>query len=163
MLDYYKILEVSQNATKDEIKKKFRKLANIYHPDKNQNSQKATEYFKVVLNAYEVLHNEVKRKDYDIRYNNFYKPKISNDNETVNQPENKTKDLKKSHSNKNIIVFLLIILAIFYYINSIKDNKIKEETQNKLDNREAEAIDSNDLDTIYNTKQERPNSGEIKF
>ena len=65
MADYYSILGVSKNATGDEIKKAFRKLAVKYHPDKNQGKKDAEEKFKQINEAYEVLSDEEKRKKYD--------------------------------------------------------------------------------------------------
>lgn len=62
--DYYKILELSKNATDDDIKKAYRKLALKYHPDKN-NSPGAEESFKEVAEAYEVLSDKKKREVYD--------------------------------------------------------------------------------------------------
>lgn len=63
--DYYKILEVDKNATQDEIKKSFRKLAIKYHPDKNPNNEQAEEKFKLINEANEVLSDPEKRKKYD--------------------------------------------------------------------------------------------------
>ncbi len=63
--DYYKILGVSKNATQDEIKKAYRKLAVKYHPDKNQGDKAAEEKFKEISEAYEVLGDPEKRKKYD--------------------------------------------------------------------------------------------------
>jgi curved DNA-binding protein len=63
--DYYKILGVSKNATQDEIKKVFRKLAIKYHPDKNPGDKKAEEKFKEINEANEVLGDAEKRKKYD--------------------------------------------------------------------------------------------------
>ncbi|MBK0404334.1 J domain-containing protein [Adhaeribacter sp. BT258] len=63
--DYYKILEVSKTATKDEIRKSYKKLARKYHPDVNPNNKEAEEKFKAVSEAYEVLSDEEKRKKYD--------------------------------------------------------------------------------------------------
>ena len=63
--DYYKILGVDKNATTDEIKKAYRKLAKQYHPDKNQGSKAAEEKFKEVNEANEILSNAEKRKRYD--------------------------------------------------------------------------------------------------
>lgn len=62
--DYYKILGVSKEATQDEIKKAYRKLAVKYHPDKNPDSKEA-EKFKDIGEAYEVLKDPEKRKRYD--------------------------------------------------------------------------------------------------
>jgi curved DNA-binding protein len=63
--DYYKSLGVGKNATQDEIKKAFRKLAIQYHPDKNQGNKIAEEKFKEISEANEVLSDPEKRKKYD--------------------------------------------------------------------------------------------------
>lgn len=63
--DYYEILGVSKTASKDEIKKAYRKLALKYHPDKNPDNKEAEEKFKEASEAYEVLSNEQKRQKYD--------------------------------------------------------------------------------------------------
>lgn len=63
--DYYKILGVSQDATQEEIKKAYRKLAMKYHPDKNPDDKQAEEMFKKASEAYQVLSDPEKRKRYD--------------------------------------------------------------------------------------------------
>ena len=63
--DYYKILGVDKSASQDEIKKAFRKLANKYHPDKNPGNKEAEEKFKEATEAYEVLSDADKRRNYD--------------------------------------------------------------------------------------------------
>ncbi len=65
MPSYYEILEVSQGATPEEIKKSFRKLALKYHPDRNRNSDESKQKFMRLVEAYEVLSNEQSRKKYD--------------------------------------------------------------------------------------------------
>jgi len=64
--DYYKLLGVNKNASKEEIKKAFRKLAMKYHPDKNKDNKEAAEKFKKINEAYAVLSNDEKRKQYDM-------------------------------------------------------------------------------------------------
>lgn len=59
--DYYKILGIARNATKDEIKKAYRKLAHQYHPDKGGDEQK----FKELNEAYQILSDDRKRSQYD--------------------------------------------------------------------------------------------------
>ena len=63
--DYYEVLGVSKTATKDEIKKAYRKLAIKYHPDKNQGDASAEEKFKEATEAYDVLSDDKKRSAYD--------------------------------------------------------------------------------------------------
>lgn len=63
--DYYKILGVERNASAEEIKKTFRKLAMKYHPDRNKDNKEAEEKFKEINEAYEVLSDPKKRERYD--------------------------------------------------------------------------------------------------
>jgi molecular chaperone DnaJ len=63
--DYYKTLAVAKGASPDEIKKSYRKLARKYHPDANEGNPKAEERFKEVSEAYSVLSDEKRRKEYD--------------------------------------------------------------------------------------------------
>ena len=64
--DYYKILEISRDASSEDIKKAYRKLSMIHHPDKNNNSEESTIKFKLLASAYEILGNPDKKKLYDM-------------------------------------------------------------------------------------------------
>ena len=63
--EYYKILAVSSNASQAEVKKAYYNLAKKYHPDRNPGDPKAEALFQKVAEAYEVLGDDVKRKEYD--------------------------------------------------------------------------------------------------
>ncbi len=89
MESYYDILGVSPNATLDEIKRAYRKLAFLYHPDKNPGDRVAEQKFKKINEAYSILSEENERKKYDAKlfekrnnFNNF------NYNNTYNNTSN---------------------------------------------------------------------------
>lgn len=63
--DYYEVLGVDKQASEDEIKKAYRKIAIKYHPDRNPGDKEAEEKFKEAAEAYEVLHDAQKRQQYD--------------------------------------------------------------------------------------------------
>lgn len=63
--DYYEVLGVSKDASEDEIKKAYRKIAIKYHPDRNPGDKEAEEKFKEAAEAYNVLHDSQKRQQYD--------------------------------------------------------------------------------------------------
>src|SRR5438132_10887258 len=63
--DYYETLGVKRNASEEEIKKSYRKLARQYHPDRNPGDKQAETHFKEVQDAYDVLSDKAKRAQYD--------------------------------------------------------------------------------------------------
>lgn len=63
--DYYEVLGVDKNASEEEIKKAYRKIAIKYHPDRNPGDKEAEEKFKEAAEAYDVLHDAQKRQQYD--------------------------------------------------------------------------------------------------
>lgn len=67
-MDHYKVLEISREASQEEIKQAYRKLAKKYHPDRNPNDKKAERRFLLIAEAYEVLGDEEKRQVYDQKF-----------------------------------------------------------------------------------------------
>lgn len=86
-MNYYEVLGVSENADVLEIRKKYRKLAMKYHPDRNSGDENATKKFREVTEAYEILGDEKKREEYDCRRKNI-------------QSQRKNKNKKRNVKNK---------------------------------------------------------------
>jgi DnaJ-class molecular chaperone len=67
---YYDILEIPETASLDDIKKSYRRLSMIYHPDKNRNNPESTSKFQKISEAYETLSDVTKKNEYDMMRNN---------------------------------------------------------------------------------------------
>jgi curved DNA-binding protein len=83
--NYYEILGVSREASNEEIKKTFRRLARLYHPDVNPGDKAAEEKFKDINEAYDILSDESKRADFDALLLGKGKRKISRPKEQTNR------------------------------------------------------------------------------
>lgn len=87
---YYKILDVSENATKEEIKKAYRKLSLQNHPDRNNNSEESKRKFQKINQAYETLADDQKRNEYNhMKSNPFFQmnhPRNSHFNSSMDIP-----------------------------------------------------------------------------
>ena len=134
--DYYNILNLNKFSTQEEIKKSYKKLALKYHPDKNPNNPKAVEKFKEISEAYDVLSDPEKRKNYDnfgldfSDQNNFDPGDIFNQffgnnqfpfNFSFNMNQNKEKQ------KENIVIKLPLNLEDIYLGKKVKityDQKI---------------------------------------
>ena len=98
MKDYYKMLDIKQTATLDEIKKAYRTLSKRYHPDMNKNG---VEQFKTINEANSVLSDPAKRKAYDAKYNAHFKTKNTQQAapKSTKQPTSNTYSSAKNNSN----------------------------------------------------------------
>jgi hypothetical protein len=103
MKDYYEILGVSKNATKKEIKEVFHKLAHIYHPDKKGNDKK----MKEINEAYSILSDDDKRKEYDFNFEHF----------NFSEKQNNTPTAPQSTTSKTTII--TIWYCLFHVIRKI--------------------------------------------
>ncbi|TAG86716.1 MAG: hypothetical protein EAZ20_12175 [Bacteroidetes bacterium] len=128
MPNLYEILEVSPNASQTEIKISYKKLALKYHPDRNPNNNASEEYFKIIVQAYQILGNENTRRQYDYQQNsnNIYKNNTQNpvQNPTYNyyQPPVSYQPYENSYDpvnhitrrgQKKILIGTIIVLGIF--------------------------------------------------
>lgn len=164
-MNYYEILEVSTNASKEVIKNAYRALIKKYHPDSyTGNKIYAENKLKEINEAYEVLSDDNKRLLYD--YDNGFKtdpnapmPEVElysqfseyqkNNNKTENEVSDKKDDLKsklieifKNKRNFAICVLLLFIVAFIFgfIISSPNNSKVKENQDEKV----TESDDEND-------------------
>ncbi|TAD98458.1 MAG: hypothetical protein EAZ97_10805 [Bacteroidetes bacterium] len=139
MLDYYKILQVRTNASPQEIKSAFKKLAVTYHPDKNGGSVEFEEKFKLINEAYQILGDSSNRFFYDQRlagyqanktYHQTQKSPIyqTKNNYTSNKKTRKTEaepieKIKRDYEKVHILVtigvlcFFLLGITFFYVMN----------------------------------------------
>lgn len=103
MADYYSILGLTKNATDIEIKTAFRKLAKIYHPDKNPNNPNAKNIFENILKAYNTLINPHQRKRYDNSHfgNNTQTVRSHNPGQKKQRDSVTEEDLKRRQYYKN--------------------------------------------------------------
>ncbi|MFN3299393.1 MAG: J domain-containing protein [Sediminibacterium sp.] len=166
MIDYYKVLNIKVDASENQIKKSFRKLAVIYHPDKNNGSKKSEEIFKVLIEAYEVLTNHEKRRKYDAIYwkqNNSSKGNTesfenekkfhtsSSSNSTIfsnKQFEFNFANLLQTKLNFKFWLITILIGLLFIYQLFIKQSS-NHESLNRQSNQQP--------------IEQRPESGEINF
>jgi DnaJ-class molecular chaperone len=90
MKDYYKILQVTRSSSEDEIRKSYRRLAMQFHPDRNPDSREAEEKFKNIAEAYGVLTDPLKRRQYDrlkTRGKNVYSSKDGDEGFSYSQED----------------------------------------------------------------------------
>ncbi len=160
MTDHYKILNLPFGASETEIKKRFRKLATIHHPDKNGGSKMSEETFKAILNAYETLSDKEKRYIFDVKYKqNFQKHKseTTNQNNTNSKqdepkqpPQRKKEYQKKTNTKVNYIFWFIVVLLVLLYL--FNTNKITTTGNTKADQKLEEQ-----------KPESRPQSGELDF
>ena len=98
MGNYYDILEVKRDASTNDIKKSYRKLALKYHPDKNPGDTIAENKFKEINNAFEIIGNEEKRNKYNMELDGIG-PHISTN---IRNPMDIFKQFHQMHNNFNI-------------------------------------------------------------
>jgi curved DNA-binding protein CbpA len=164
LTDYYKILNLTFEASETEIKKRFRKLATIHHPDKNGGSKNAEETFKIILNAYETLSNKDKRAIYDLKYYQQFRqpnPETKNQNNTKQEnqkqpPQRNEKHQRKEQTNTKgqyRFWFIILLLGLFYLYSTNKTTTTTTTTGNPKADKKLEE----------ETNENRPQSGELNF
>lgn len=151
MKDYYKILGVSENVDKDELKKAFRQLAKKYHPDRNQNDESAKNKFQEVNEAYNILSNENSRREYDEKRAAFNNRKENKDFGNVNKSSSK-KENKSGFSvgNKEEAMADLNNYFSNFFGFDPKSNNINKD---KLKRQKNPIDTSNMFESFFNVKK----------
>ena len=127
-VDYYKALGVDKNATEEEIKKAYRKLARKLHPDLNPNDKEAHKKFQQINEANEVLSDPEKRKKYDqygktgAMLTSLNKPAVNNSN-TIVAAANKVSQVRLTQMN--FLSFSLLCLVV-------KEGSREEASKDKI-------------------------------
>ncbi len=116
MKNYYDILGVPENATKEQIKISYRKLSLKFHPDKNNGEHFFETMFKNINEAHEVLSNDIKRADYDYKFKQFNSKK---NNAFEDELKSKEDELRKKEQE------------LFRKEQEINSQKIKSEPKSK--------------------------------
>jgi curved DNA-binding protein CbpA len=128
--DYYYILGLSRNATNDEIKTAYRKLSIKFHPDKNSGDKFFEERFKDILEAYETLSNDAKRKIYDNKLE-----------ENTSSPQPSDPPITRKKRPGKIIFSILGGVILLGPLIRFAVNKINEaETEKKYNNLSTDTI-----------------------
>ena len=148
MIDYYNILGVERSATRAEIKRRFRKLATVHHPDKNRSSKESEERFKQIVTAYETLFDTAKKAAYDSNYRQTFQSKAnsnsqheaSSNNKQANKANHKTgryyKPVKvKSKTKFFVWLTALVIFILYLFSHNLPNNKSNTKLEPPTENR----------------------------
>lgn len=174
MINHYKILNVSEDATELQIKKAFRRLALKIHPDKTKSHN--TNEFMLIKNSYDILMNPYKRKIYDQKLYDF---RNLNREFHKSDSRNNKKTYGKITTEKRILnIFLQLVISailIIVIVNSFEfidnkilagEKKISKESLNTKEKRILDSIENEDLKiekNLESTKEKVPPNGNIKF
>lgn len=136
MKNHYHTLGLKNNATQEEIKKAYRKLATKFHPDKNIGDDFFTDLFREIKDAYDILSNSVTKRDYDLKYAAFIKKGIENNTtyyqERPPQKQNQTyKSKPKSKTGfSDRIKYFNIKSLIYEKLSNFKNISLKRKLWN---------------------------------
>ena len=149
-IDFYKILNIDIEASSEQIKLAYLKLARIHHPDHGGN----TERFKEITQAYETLYNKDKRNDYDIKYLNKNIDELKKEEDYFKLKKNFDKFKKHNERKIDADEFNKKYDELFKDKNEFKENTLSDdEFKKRIDNLELERktidIENND-DSIKN-------------
>lgn len=155
MNNYYKILNISESATPDEIKKNYRKLALIYHPDRKGGD---VQMFLKIKNAYNILIDERKREIYDLelKINRILEKnqnsKVKQHRKVYREPVQVNDSRKLTNTQKAIVLIIIsIIVSVIMYL-TMGDSRQEQQQNYNTDIQLSPEDNSKEYET-----------GELKF
>lgn len=98
--NYYQLMEIDAFADVSVVRKRYRELAMLYHPDKNPNNAVAEEFFKILTHGYNILSEPDKKLEYDILLRNYYFGKVNPVNEARSKHQERQDRIKKHKERK---------------------------------------------------------------
>ncbi len=132
MTDYYKRLGIPTTSSADEIKKAYRQLSKKYHPDVNAGKLQFEELFKEIQEAYTILSNPLKKKDYDLKLQNYRLAKIKSIKAGKGIPHNRYSNTQRTKQiapkinsffvGGGIFCLLIVTILITYMENRFDEN-----------------------------------------
>ena len=147
--DYFNILGISRNATEQEIKSAFRKLARKFHPDLHPEDAKAESEFKEINEAYEILSDREKKKTYE-EYSSFWFENIGSKSKDLNQEKNYI----GFERYENFDDFLSDLIGRFREVRKEIYSNISSDKKSKLLNLDAEFnLQINFFEAFHGTKK----------
>jgi curved DNA-binding protein CbpA len=186
VINYYEILGLTSTANVQEIKVAYRKLAKIYHPDKNPDNKQSEEKFKLIKEAYEVLSDPFKKRKHDatleyhlklktntvttkkrknysgiseeeLKRRQYYQQNYSKQNHNYKK-QNATEEKKKYNETRAILFSIPIAIALLFFIVNIY-NRSYRSNQNKNSISNTQTINTKTELTTKNTSKALFTSG----
>jgi curved DNA-binding protein CbpA len=151
--DYYKVLNIEKNSTKQNIKQAYYKLSKVYHPDINNESEAETK-FKEIQEAYDILGDESRKNEYDQSINQSHYYENKNNSRNQQQQQN---PFNNRHSN---IRNRTTSSTSSYDFKDYYNNKTNYKTSSSSGSS-GSGINENDLNNYWNNKEFGPHD-EIK-
>lgn len=150
MKNYYKILGVQKNASPQDIKNNYLKLAHIYHPDKNGGDE---ERFREINEAYQTLSNYLKRREYDRQ--NFTDSNLGRSNEQ-NQNTQRSDSKKHKYEGAGVVGFAIILIFIIITVPILfLDSNTTPVDSNSSGNTNTSVV-QNKRESSNKTEESRP-------
>lgn len=161
MKNYYRILEVEENAKDEDIKKAYRRLAKQFHPDRNPGNKYAEERFKEIAAAYAVLEDNIKRAQYDRQlyllrnppvYTTYTNTTYTTNTNTSRQYTQQRRQPPPQGGEKVFDMRWLTVLIVMIFFSVMQNGSCNKNEKRKVKNRPS-------VDVLYIQQQDDQPAG----